>query len=168
MSGTRSQTTAQAQIHGHAAGRSTSADVLLAGLSRSGGATAAELAEQTGVGRSTASKVLAALAGEGLVTRAVGGRDGQRRLPDRWSLRVVADGDAGTGGTDRLGKGGLQQLILHYLKNRPGDEFSSTAIARALGRSTGATGNALIRLAADGSVTQTNIAPRRYAWRRNK
>jgi hypothetical protein len=48
--------------------------------------TAAEVASAAGIGRSTASKVLARLASSGQVRRTEGGRDGARRLPDRFAL----------------------------------------------------------------------------------
>jgi hypothetical protein len=49
-------------------------------------ATAAEVAAAANVGRSTASKVLARLTSSGEVRRIEGGRDGARRLPDRFAL----------------------------------------------------------------------------------
>src|SRR5437868_63827 len=52
-----------------------------------GPADAAEIAERAGIGRSTASKALAALAGQGTVERTPGGREGGRRLADLWSTQ---------------------------------------------------------------------------------
>jgi hypothetical protein len=50
-------------------------------------ATAADVAAAAaGVGRSTAGKVLARLTSSGEVRRTEGGRDGARRLPDRFAL----------------------------------------------------------------------------------
>ncbi|GAA1463147.1 MarR family transcriptional regulator [Nocardiopsis exhalans] len=46
--------------------------------------TVTELAEEAGVGKSTASKYLPGLEKEGLAVRTPGGRDGRRRLPDHW------------------------------------------------------------------------------------
>lgn len=40
----------------------------------------------TSIGRSTAGKTLAQLESDGKVCRAKGERDGNRRLPDLWSL----------------------------------------------------------------------------------
>lgn len=48
--------------------------------------TGAEIATATGLGRSTVAKALAALERDGTVRRHRGGRDGRRRLPDRWSI----------------------------------------------------------------------------------
>jgi hypothetical protein len=50
------------------------------------GATAEGIASAAGIGRSTASKALARLREAGQVTRFQGGRDGNRRLPDRFAL----------------------------------------------------------------------------------
>lgn len=50
------------------------------------GTTAAGLAAVLGAGKSTVTKHLAALEGEGLAVRTAGGRDGKHRLPDTWNL----------------------------------------------------------------------------------
>ena len=148
----------------------TTAEAVLAALG-SGPASAAEVAEAAGIGRSTATKVLAALAASGQVERTPGGRDGARRLPDRWALPVAAgdpDPSAGDGGdpqgtaSPRLGKGELATMVAAFLHDHPG-EHSPSAVAKALGgRSAGAVGNALGRLAASGQATQTGDRPRRY------
>ena len=148
----------------------TTTEAVLAALA-SGPASAAEVAEAAGIGRSTATKVLAALAAGGQVERTPGGRDGARRLPDRWSLPVAAgdpDRPAGDGGepqgtaSPRLGKGELAAMALAFLRNNSG-EHSPSAVAKALGgRSAGAVGNALGRLVASGDATQTSDRPRRY------
>jgi predicted ArsR family transcriptional regulator len=148
----------------------TTTEALLAALG-SGPASAAEVAEAAGIGRSTATKVLAALAVGGQVERTPGGRDGARRMPDRWSLPAPAEDPArpaGDGGepqgtaSPRLGKGELAAMALAFLRNNAG-EHSPSAVARALGgRSAGAVGNALGRLVASGDATQTSDRPRRY------
>ena len=52
--------------------------------------------------------------------------------------------------------------MLAYLRDHPG-EHTPTAVARALeGRSAGAVGNALAKLADAGEAVQTSPAPRRY------
>jgi predicted ArsR family transcriptional regulator len=145
-------------------------EAVLAALAERPGATAAELAEATGRARSTATKALATLGAEGRVSRAAGGRDGARRLPDRWSLPSPkktprpprTPRDSGTGAAVRLGKGELAGLVLAHLRAQPG-EHSPSAVAKALGgRSSGAVGNALDRLVASGEAVQTSPAPRRY------
>ena len=49
-------------------------------------ASVAQIAVSAGVGRSTASKLLAQLESDREVSRIEGGREGKRRLPDLWSL----------------------------------------------------------------------------------
>ena len=53
--------------------------------------TGAEIAADTGLGRSTVRKALVALERRGMVRRHPGGRDGRRRLPDRWSAGQTDD-----------------------------------------------------------------------------
>lgn len=65
---------------------------LWAALAAQPDATAAELADAAGVGRSTATRTLALLEETGAATRAAGGREGARRLPDRWRS-VIADAE---------------------------------------------------------------------------
>jgi hypothetical protein len=62
------------------------AQALLGALADRPGATATELAAAAGIGRSTASKLLATLAVNGEVLRQPGGHQGGRRTPDRWTL----------------------------------------------------------------------------------
>ena len=148
----------------------TTTEAVLAALG-SGPASAPEVAEVAGIGRSTATKVLAALAGDGRVERTPGGRDGARRLPDRWALPEAAgDPDRPTGdhaepqvtASARLGKGELAKMVAAYLHDHPG-EHSPAAVAKGLGgRSAGAVGNALGRLAASGDVVEAGDRPRRY------
>ena len=68
----------------------SSSEAILAALTHHPGATAAELAEAAGIGRSTAAKALAALEGAGKARHTLGGRDGARRLPDRWTVTPPA------------------------------------------------------------------------------
>lgn len=58
---------------------------LIAALDAQPEATVTELAAQAGLGRSTVSGLLARLEHAGQAKRQEGGRDGARRLPDRWS-----------------------------------------------------------------------------------
>jgi hypothetical protein len=159
------------------------AEALLGALAERLDATAVELAQAVGIGRSTAGKLLVTLAGEGRVVRHGGGHQGGRRHPDHWALAAPAppppasDPDVGpvapaaTGqGPEpapappgpRLGAGQLRHLVLAYLADRPGQALSPTAIAKALGRSAGAVANALGVLAGQGAVAQTQESPRRY------
>ena len=127
--------------------------------------TAAEIATTGGLGRSTVGKILAKLESAGKVMRSAGGRDGARRLPDRWSLagsRSRRDRQPASG--DRLGPGQLDGLVLDYMsKHATGEPLGPTAVAKGLGRSSGAVGNCLKRLAAAGQVNQAGEHPLRYA-----
>jgi hypothetical protein len=133
--------------------------------------TAAEVAGVAKLGRSTASKVLARLADSGKVARVRGGRDGARRLPDRFSLltgkptkATKAAGAATNGsGGERLKPGQLDGLVIAFLKkNADSGPHGPTAVAKALQRSSGAVGNCLVRLARAKQVRQDSDAPRRY------
>jgi len=169
----------------------TSGDAVLAALSEmesegAGPAIAADIGARAGIGRSTATKALAALAGERRVERTPGGRDGGRAQPDTWRLPAGGTGAVPTtaaarpteatksGGrpgvgrgaaqaaAGRLGRGELADLVLGWMVDHPG-EHSPTAVANGLdGRSSGAVGNALARLTQGGQVTQTSTSPRRY------
>ncbi|MHB1986647.1 MAG: MarR family transcriptional regulator [Acidimicrobiales bacterium] len=161
-------------------------EVVTAALRQRPEATVVELAETAGVGRSTAAKCLAALEAAGTARRVPGGRDGGRRVADRWvpakprppAGQPTADGDVG-GGSDsdrpvaggtiedggvrapRLAKGELAALVLDYLSAHP-EELGPTAVGKALGRSQGAVANALRRLQVDGRVRLVSEAPRMY------
>jgi hypothetical protein len=153
------------------------AQALLGTLADRPGATATELAEAAGIGRSTASKLLATLATEGQVLRQPGGHKDGRRTPDRWTLPTPAPtqkpgapssatspaaADRPPTGSGRLRPGALRDLVLACLADRPGQTLSPTAIATILDRSAGAVANALRVLAGQGAVTQTQTKPRRY------
>lgn len=128
--------------------------------------TATELAEVLGLGQSTVSKHLAALEAAGTVRREAGGRDGGRRIADRWSAAAVpAVAEVGKDeddGTTRLGRGELSTLVLDYLAARPNETFGPTQVGKALGHSQGAVANALARFADSGRVRLVGDAPRRY------
>jgi DNA-binding MarR family transcriptional regulator len=149
---------------------------LLDALAHRPGATATELAQTAGIGRSTAAKLLATLGSQGRVVRQPGGRSGGHRAANRWTLptpaptpdpkspaaaptRAVEPPATGAG---RLGAGQLRQLVLDCLAERPGQALSPTAIAKTLDRSAGAVTNALQVLAGQGAVVQTQAKPRRY------
>jgi predicted transcriptional regulator len=152
-------------------------EALLGALADRPGATATELAQAAGIGRSTAAKLLATLAGHGRVLRQPGGLKDGRRAPDRWTLPTptptpdpsppppaapTPPAEPSPTGAGRLGAGQLRQLMLDCLAERPGQALSPTAIAKTLDRSAGAVANALRVLAGQGAVTQTQQKPRRY------
>ena len=124
-------------------------ELVTAALRQRPEATVIELAETAGVGRSTAAKCLAALEAAGTARRVPGGRDGGRRVADRWVLAKprppagppTADGDVDGGSSDdrpvaggtigdgtivgkgvraaRLAKGELASLVVDYLSVHP-------------------------------------------------
>jgi hypothetical protein len=62
----------------------------------------------------------------------------------------------------RLPPGGLRGLVEDWLRDHSGEEFSPTAIGKALGRSSGAVANALDKLVTDGYAVQTQDRPKRF------
>lgn len=132
----------------------TTADTVLAAVTAHPGKTAAQLADITGLGRSTVTKQLAALERDGHATRTPGNRDGGRRASDHWSP---------AGQPERLRPGQLDHLVLTYLADHPDQApHSATTVARGLNRSPGAVANCLARLTAAGQLRQTSKKPRRY------
>jgi Sugar-specific transcriptional regulator TrmB len=129
--------------------------------------TAADVAAAAGVGRSTASKVLARLASSREVHRTEGGRDGARRLPDRFALasaEPAAKGAKPKAAEERLKPGQLDGLVLDYLKKNAGSgPHGPTTVANALERSSGAVNNCLVRLTKSKQVRQESDKPRRYS-----
>ena len=84
-------------------------EVVTAALRQRPEATVIELAETAGVGRSTAAKCLAALEAAGTARRVPGGRNGGRRVADRWvpakprppaGQPSVSGSGGGVGGSD--------------------------------------------------------------------
>jgi len=164
------------------------------------GATIESVAQQAGIARSTAGKVLGRLAEARELIRHEGGRDGRKRLPDRFTLKGVelpaayathvgergkaaaepASGKPGkrkpsagsrngkptasaSGKPDRLKAGGLERLVLDYLKkNKDAAPHGPSQVAKALGRSSGAVGNCLVRLTDAKKTKRVSNKPLRY------
>jgi predicted transcriptional regulator len=125
--------------------------------------TAAEIATAAGLGRSTVGKALAALERAGMAHRSLGGREDRRRVPDRWSVGSRDERSPVRSSTQRLGPGQLDGLVLRFVNARGKDTpLGVTTVAKALGRSAGAVGNCLVRLATAGQVRQVSEHPRRY------
>ena len=139
----------------------TSEDAVVMALVSGSGLTGPEIATVTGLGRSTVGRALVALERRGMVRRQPDGRDGRRRLPDRWSAGQTAGTSPSTSATQRLRPGQLDELVLDYI-NSQGAAVGATVVAKALGRSGGAVGNWLTRLVAAGRVRKVSDKPRRY------
>ena len=150
----------------------TATEAITASLAAYPEASAAELAEAAGIGGSTASKCLASLERDGMAVRQPGGREGGRRVADRWALTAStvstkpgaddvapADDDASA---SRLRKGELSTLVLEHLKAHVEEPIGPSALGKALGRSSGAVANACQRLESSGSLRLVSASPRRY------
>jgi hypothetical protein len=163
------------------------------------GATIDAVAQHARIARSTAGKTLGLLTEAGVLTRHEGGRDGRKRLPDRFTLKDVelpadaksrksaaepassskpskakaagsGNGKRSTSGKpsasgklERLKAGGLEPLVLAYLKEHKGDApHGPSQVAKALGRSSGAVGNCLVRLTDAEKTKCVSDKPLRY------
>jgi DNA-binding MarR family transcriptional regulator len=67
-------------------------------------------------------------------------------------------------GLDRLGKGGLESLVVAHLAAHPKAEVTPSELGNKLNRSSGAIGNALERLVKAGKAVRTSDRPRRYKY----
>jgi DNA-binding transcriptional MocR family regulator len=65
-------------------------------------------------------------------------------------------------GEARLGSGQLREMVLAHLRGHPDEEFSPSAIAKVLARSSGAVANCCDSLLMAKAVVQTNDQPRRF------
>jgi DNA-binding transcriptional ArsR family regulator len=169
-----------AQNPNHDAPARPASELVSESLAARAGSTASELAEATGLGKSTVGKALAALEAAGLARREVPAAEaGGRRPAARWSdtpARPPHAADAATSGHDaaddeaqvgggkseRLRPGQLGTLVLEYLVAHAEEPVGPTALGKALNRSTGAVANALARVAASGDAVLVSETPRRY------
>lgn len=146
------------------AAKPTSEEAVAKVLASGNEMTGAEIATAAGLGRSTVGKALTALERAGMVRRHPGGRDGRRRIADRWSIGHSEEPSPSAPSAQRLRPGQLDALVLEHINAQGTDAaVGATAVAKALGRSAGAVGNCLTRLAAAGRVRQVSDKPRRYA-----
>ncbi|WP_354700520.1 hypothetical protein DSM112329_00799 [Paraconexibacter sp. AEG42_29] len=138
---------------------------ILDALAASPGDTAATIADRTGLGRSTVTKHLSMLERAGQAERTPGGRNGARKQPNTWTPAPApkpapkTPADPGT----RLRPGELDALVLAHIDAIDGDQSQGpAAVAKAIGRSSGAVANCMARLARAGTLKQTSDKPRRY------
>lgn len=144
--------------------RGSSEQLVLAALESRRNLTTGELAEATGVGRSTVGKALVRLEQRRLVRRSAGRAQEGPRAPDRWSVATGRKPSRRRSSARRLRPGELDGLVLAYLaEHGQSTPLGPTAVANGLGRSAGAVGNCLARLAAAGRVRQVDQRPRRYS-----
>jgi len=66
-------------------------------------------------------------------------------------------------GQRTLAKGELETMVREFLRAHPGHEFNAGTIAREIGRSSGAVGNALAKLVISGAALLVKDAPMTYA-----
>ena len=66
-------------------------------------------------------------------------------------------------GQQTLGKNELRTIVRDFLRQHPGHEFTSGTIAREIGRSSGAIGNALAKLVISGEALLVSEAPMKYS-----
>jgi predicted transcriptional regulator len=145
------------------AGKASTQDAVVGALTADGDRTVAEIAKTVGLGRSTVGKALARLEQSGRVRRSARGRDGARRLADRWSIAKSKAARRPTPASERLRPGELDGLVLKYIEAHQAEgPLGPAAVAKALSRSSGAVSNCLSRLAAAGRVRQVRDRPRRY------
>lgn len=98
------------------------------------------------------------------VRRRAGGRDGVRRLPDRWSLAKNEGGRRSVGGGERLRPGQLDGLVLKYLDTHTAERALGSGSHREGAWPLVGRGRELpSRLAAAEQVRQTGKVPRRYS-----
>jgi predicted ArsR family transcriptional regulator len=114
--------------------------------------TVAQLAEITGLGRSTVGKQLTALERDLKAMRTAGEQqDGGPRPADSWTKYT----------SGRLRPGGLDPLVRDYVATQD-QPVGPVAVARALNRSSGAVANCMERLAKTGDLKLVEDKPRRY------
>jgi DNA-binding MarR family transcriptional regulator len=68
-----------------------------------------------------------------------------------------------TDGQPTLAKNALRTIVAEFLRTHPGHEFTSGTIAREIGRSSGAIGNALAKLVISGEAILVSEAPMKYS-----
>ncbi|MGQ0573845.1 MAG: hypothetical protein ACT4RN_06525 [Pseudonocardia sp.] len=65
-------------------------------------------------------------------------------------------------GSVRLGSGALHGMVEDFLREHPDGEHGPVAVAKAVGRSSGAVANALERMVSSGWAVRTSNKPKRY------
>lgn len=118
--------------------------------------TVKQVAEATGLGRSTVSKQLIESEREGKAVRTEGGRNHGRRAPDTWTKAT----------TNRLRPGELKDKVLEYV-NAAKEPVGPVRISKDTGHSSGAVANCLETLARERKIRLTDPKPKRY-WHKRR
>ena len=90
------------------------------------GSTAAVLADAAGISRSAAAKALAALESAGLATRALGGREGSKRLADQWQPAIPSGASASEGEATEVAEPGAPEDTVMFAE-KPEDDGRESA-----------------------------------------
>lgn len=141
-------------------------DEVLEFVTKQGQATVDEVVAGVGISRTSARKYLATLEADKALTRTPGGRQGRRKVPDRFSpvkgRRPAPKGTRGSSG--RLRPGELDGLVLAYLRQHQADgPLTASKVGKGIERSSGAVANCLERLAGGEQVRRATKRPRAYA-----
>jgi DNA-binding transcriptional ArsR family regulator len=116
--------------------RTPSVEAILDALRQNANATATELAEAAGIGRSTAGKTLATLEAQGRVSRQRDTSGSGKTIPDRWTL--ISDAPADHTGRAEPGQQAAAEVLLDELADTtetPGGAPSGEALSPATGTS---------------------------------
>lgn len=157
--------------------KQSATELVTSTLSAQSEATVAELASTTGLGRSTVGKALIKLERSGEAHRVAGGRQGATRRPDRWRPAGKHESSSKSPEpairprgqkAERLRPGQLDELVIAYVNKHAGEALGPAAVAKGLGRSSGAVANCLARLAKAGHVREVGKRPRRYRVRNSR
>ncbi|MES4891782.1 hypothetical protein [Streptomyces sp. NPDC096012] len=84
------------------------------------------------------------------------------RCPAALQPKDAIPATASPGGSRRLARGALRQLVIDHLNAHPGESFTATRISRVIDRSSGAVANALVTLSTQGLIEQVTDRPRTY------
>jgi DNA-binding transcriptional ArsR family regulator len=129
-------------------------DTIIEALTARPEVTSADLADAVGIGQSTAGKRLVALEAAGAVRRAPGGRDGGRRVPDRWSAVTPSPTAEAV-----VAEQAAPEPVVAVVEAAPEDVESEAAGAEATRTEQPAVGNRLGR-GALGSLVRDYLAAR--------
>lgn len=135
-------------------------------LASAGEATVDEVVTAAGIGRTSGASIspISGAAERPNASRAVGTASAKCPTASCSSLQKGPCRGASRG-CEGGASGGLDELVLSYIRDHTDDTpFSPTAVAKRLGRSSGAVGNCLSLLSKAGElVIQVSQQPRRYA-----